>query len=1333
MATHGTVSKFQPNKEDWSTYVEQLTFYFAANGVTEDKQQSSILLANCGTATFKLIKSLLEAGKIQTTPFKDLVALVQNHYEPKPSVIVQRYKFNTRSRKQGESVAAYIAALRELAEHCSYGASLPEMLRDRLVCGINHEGIQRKLLAEKDLTYQSAYDLAISIETAERDSSQIKKSASGGTTPEKPLHFLKARGGKAAAAGTTKFKGPVVCFRCGGPHLAPKCTVTDAECKYCKKKGHLERVCKAKARAQQQQRKESAHYMESGDSDESEDSAYNLFTITDPKSAPILVEVVLNSIPVQMELDTGASVSVLSNSTYLDLQRQGHALPLQPSPVKLKSYTGDTIPVLGCTTVQARYSNCKQVPVVVQVVSGDGPNLLGRDWLGQLEVDLGAIQVNTLQETTALDEILDKHPKVFSADLGCMEGPKVELHIDTKVHPKFYKPRTVPFMLRDMVESELSRLEKEGIITPVKFSKWAAPIVPVVKKNGTVRICGDFKVTVNKALLTESYPLPRVDEVLSTLAGGKYFSKLDMSNAYLQLPLSDESKQYVVINTHRGLFQYNRLPFGVSSAPAIFQRSMETLLQGIKGVSVFIDDILISAATHEEHLQILEEVLKRLTEANLRLNRSKCFFLKPHLEHLGHIIDAQGRHPTEEKTRAIREAPRPTNVTELRSFLGIVNYYSKFLPNLSTHLSPLYTLLKRTTKWDWGTPQEEAFQRAKEALQANTLLVHYDPNKPMVLACDASQYGIGAVLSHIMEDSQERPIMYTSRTLNPAEKNYSQLEKEALAIVSAVKKFHNFLYGRHFTIQSDHKPLSFLFHEEKGIPQHISSRLQRWALTLSAYRYTIQYKAGKHLCNADALSRLPRPVTAADPGAPAEWELLVNHLSATCVTASHIKDWTSKDPVLSQVVRFILTGWPEKLPAEMTAFRSKKEELSVMDGCVLWGTRVLVPPPGRKQILEELHATHPGVSRMKSLARCYIWWPQMDSDIENLVRSCTVCQETRPSPASAPLHPWTWPDKPWSRLHLDFAGPLLGKMYLVLVDAHSKWMDVIVMSDITSAQTIEKLKVVFSTHGLPQKIVTDNGPSFVSNEFKEFMSRNGILHVTSAPYHPSTNGLAERAVQSFKQGLKRTTGKSIQDRLSRFLFQYRTTPHSTTGVPPAELLMGRRLRTRFDLLYPDISRKVESQQFRQKLGHDNSKPLRSFQTGDLVYVENFTSSPPKWMPGKVVKVTGPLSYQVEVESGAVVRRHVDNVRSRSDTALPENQRSQSDTESSNQVDPLTLPDLHPVVPTIPPATPAIPPATPPILQPPVRPPLPILPAPSVPPRLRWTLRTRTRRPNYRHK
>ena len=185
-----------------------------------------------------------------------------------------------------------------------------------------------------------------------------------------------------------------------------------------------------------------------------------------------------------------------------------------------------------------------------------------------------------------------------------------------------------------------------------------------------------------------------------------------------------------------------------------------------------------------------------------------------------------------------------------------------------------------------------------------------------------------------------------------------------------------------------------------------------------------------------------------------------------------------------------------------------------MDGCILWGNHVVVPLPGRKGVLDELHETHPGARRMKGLARNYIWWPHMDAEIEDMVRCCTICQESRPSPAAAPLHPWAWPTTPWACLHLDFAGPYLGHMYLVVVDAHSKWMDVILMTSISSAKTIEKLRIVFATQGIPQKVVTDNGTSFTSHEFKEFMSKNGIIHITSAPYHPSTNGLAERAVQS---------------------------------------------------------------------------------------------------------------------------------------------------------------------------------------------------------------------------
>ena len=453
---------------------------------------------------------------------------------------------------------------------------------------------------------------------------------------------------------------------------------------------------------------------------------------------------------------------------------------------------------------------------------------------------------------------------------------------------------------------------------------------------------------------------------------------------------------------------------------------MENLLQGIKGVSVYIDDILITGSTVKEHVQTLDMVLEKLSTAGLK---SKCFFLRPLIEYLGHIIDKDGLHPTMEKVRAIQEAPTPKNVGELRSFFGIINYYGRFLPNLPANLSPLYQLLQKDVQWIWGTEQEAAFEAAKGALQDDSLLVHYDESKPLILACDASQYSLGAVLSHIMEDVKERPVAYVSRTLTSAEKNYSQLEKEGLAIIFGVKKFHNYLFGRNFSIESDHQPLSYLFNEAKGISQTASSRIQRWALTLSAYQYTIRHKSGVTLSNADALSRLPRPTTTSGDCQPGDLTHLIDHLSATTVDATRIKDWTSKDPVLSNIRKCVLVGWPDEVNPELKPFRSRWQELSTLDGCVLWGSRVVVPPQGQVTVLEELHKTHLGSSKMKALARSYIWWPKMDQEIEDLVKRCRVCQESRFSPPAAPLHPWQWPSQPWSRLHLDFAGPYMGHVF----------------------------------------------------------------------------------------------------------------------------------------------------------------------------------------------------------------------------------------------------------------------------------------------------------------
>ena len=1150
MATYGKIKPYNPKSDEWDVYEEKLHFYMDANGITDAKKKRSILLTVCGDSTFKLLRSLVPGGKMdaEDVTFDSLLKLLKSHYAKKQSVVVHRFYFNTRSRKPAETIADYVAALRELALHCNYGATerLEEMLRDRLICGVNHSGIQRKLLSEGDITYTQAFTFAQSIETAERDAKKLGSSGDAVTTPpDTSIHHT--RNPPRTPSSTLS------CYRCGSPHLATQCRHKDTVCWFCKKRGHIEKVCKTKERQESASKvstQSTAHprrqnrVQEHPATQESlSDTEYGLNVVINEHSDPYMVDVHVNDIPVKMELDTGAAVSVINSGTF-DLVKQTHPeLTLLQAESNLKTYTGQDIQVLGVAPLNIRYKE-KHVCLSIHVVSGAGPNLLGRDLITALEVNLQDLkQIRSLDLSSPLHTLLDKHSTLFSNELGCFNGPPVTLTVKEDIAPKFYKARPVPFALRDKVEKELQDLQDKGIISPVQHSAWAAPVVSVLKKSGNVRLCGDYKLTINQASPTETYPLPHVDELLANMSGAKYFSKLDLTSAYLQMPLDPASREYVTINTHKSLFQYNRLPFGVASAPAIFQRQMETLLQGVEGVSVYIDDIIISGATLEEHYSRLAEVLHRLENAGLRLNREKCFFLRSSVEYFGYIVDAQGIHPTPEKVAAVKDAPEPTNATQLRSFLGLINYYNKFLPNLAVKLTPLYALLNKHQKWTWGNDQKQAFQCAKDALQSETLLTHYDPSQPLVLACDASDYGIGAVLSHVVDDNQERPIAYISRTLSSAERHYSQLEKEALAIVFAVKKFHRYLLGRHFVIESDHQPLKTLLGESNRIPQMASSRIVRWAIILSAYTYTIRYKPGKHLSNADALSRLPSPFTTLFDCVPADVVAVIDHLSSCSINASAVKELTAKDPTLSCVHRFLLSGWPtQKLGQEFQPYVSRKNELSVLDGCVLWSSRIVIPPKGRQPLLEELHNTHLGVSKMKALARSYIWWPGMDGDIENLVQSCVVCQGSRPAPATAPLHSWEWPSEPWSRLHLDFAGPFLGQMYLVIVDAHSKWLDVQIMPDITSARTIEKLRIVFATHGLPRKVVTDNGSSFTSEEFQSFMSANGITHITTAPYPPSSNGLAERAVQTFKRGLKCTTGDSIQERLSKFLFTYRITP-----------------------------------------------------------------------------------------------------------------------------------------------------------------------------------------------
>ncbi|XP_064396342.1 uncharacterized protein K02A2.6-like [Halichondria panicea] len=968
----GHIEAFEPEADDWPQYAERMEEMFVANEMVGEgmaEKRRSVFLSVVGKRTYNILRSLLSPDKPSTKTFEELTAVLTSHFSPPPSEVIQRFRFYGRSRQPGESVSAFIAELRKLTEYCNFGASLNAALRDRIVGGINNEATQKRLLGERALTYQRAVEISQSVETSDANLREMKPVP---IKTEPVFQIGRERQETQTANKLTQ------CSRCGTEgHLPTTCRFKDKYCNFCKKKGHIARVCRNRLQQAEAWRpkhsRKNVRYLEEETTSESEDAEDYIKMVADisqvkrrERSPPIRVTMSVSGVDLDFEVDTGASVSLMGEADYSKLFPKH---PLVQSEVRLQTYLGEPISVVGSVVVKVEYGGqTADLPLIV--VKGNGPTLLGRNWLKAIRLDWQSIYYT---EPAGLPKVLEKYSEIFEDGQGTFKGYEAHLEINPNAQPRYNKARTIPYSKRKGVEDELDRLVAEGTLEPVEYSDWAAPIVAVLKADKkTIRICGDFRTTVNSVSKLNRYPIPRVEDLFAGLVKGKTFSTIDLKQAYLQMKLDAQSRKYVVINTHRGLFRYTRLPYGVSSAPGLFQRAMEQMLRGIPGVVVYMDDILITGQTNVEHLNSLEEVLRRLTEAGLRAKKTKCHFMEPQVVFLGHVVDEKGLHPMPSKMKAIQEAPKPKNVTELKSYLGLLTYYGKFMGNLSTTLAPLYTLLKKSTTWNWSTDQEEAFQKSKQLLTSSNLLVRFDPTLPIVLACDASQYGIGAVLAHTMPDGSERPVGYVSRTLNDAEKNYAQLEKEGLALVFGVKKFYSYLFGHPFTLITDHKPLLGLLSECKSTSPQASARVKRWSLYLSMFEYMLTFRNTTAHANADALSRLPRAKQPKKHLKPTELVLLATHLENSPVSAEQIAEATRKDPVLSMISQYVNQGWPRAtIPGQpqLRAYFDKKNELSTFEGCLLWGSRVIVPKPCQEAVLTQLHEGHQGIVRTKVLAR----------------------------------------------------------------------------------------------------------------------------------------------------------------------------------------------------------------------------------------------------------------------------------------------------------------------------------------------------------------------------
>jgi len=629
--------------------------------------------------------------------------------------------------------------------------------------------------------------------------------------------------------------------------------------------------------------------------------------------------------------------------------------------------------------------------------------------------------------------------------------------------------------------------------------------------------------------------------------------------------------------------------FGVKIAPNLFQRFMDQTLQGLEGVGCFFDDIVIQGATLQQTRDRLYAVLRQLQSKNLHLNKDKCQFFKSSIKYLGHKIDGSGLHPLKDKVDAIVSMSRPTDAAKVHTFLGMVNYYHKFLPNVSSVLHPLHRLTRDDVEFEWDDACEAAFQKVKDKLASSKVLVHYDPNLPLVLATDASPYGLGVVLSHIMPDGSERPIAYGSRTLTKSEVNYSQIDKEATAIFWGLKKYFQYCYGRKFTLLTDHKALISIFHPSKHLPALSATRMLHYAQFMSGFDYEIKYRRTDDHTNVDVLSRFPLQNSKEDRSDEIT-TFQLHQIDCMPITRKDLQEATKFDPDLRKLYNDLLSG---------AADFETHQHYALLDGCIFYGIRVVIPAAYQRQVLDELHVGHMGISKMKALARSFCHWKNIDSDIEQMVKSCKQCCAIRNNVPKPQLHPWEFPNKTWERLHVDYAGPFMNYNFLILVDAHSKWPEIIPTKSTTSTTTVNILRDIFSRFGLPRILVSDNGPQFKSYEFGKFLKSNGVHHKCSAPYHPATNGQAERFVQIMKNSLRAMESEpgDVSVKLNRFLLQYRITPHSTTKRSPAELMFGRSIRSRLDIMRSNLRQDMDVANFDSTL-----KEQQTFSAGQPVQI-----------------------------------------------------------------------------------------------------------------------------------
>lgn len=1303
---------------EWRRFKSQWLNYVKAAKVNKEEKdcQAAIFLACIGTDAYHIFTTMeFEAEDDKHDPEKLLDAF-ERHCIGEINEVYERYVLHRRHQEPGETFDTFVGDLRRLVKSCDYGTMEDSIVRDRIVLGIRDDATRKKLLQTRGLDLAKAIDICRSAEATTRQLKAMTSPDEVQSLRHQPRqHRSKSRTKRQQFRGHhDQTRSPSTgrrpeadrcCRFCGRKHGPSKrsCPAFGDKCTRCGKSNHWAAVCRSK------QGNEACQQI-----------TESLLSLHHDDNRRVFSHLYVDGRKVKFLLDCGATVNLLPRALVASMGRTN----LRPPKSTLRMFDRTELHSIGMITASLSHPRTKDTIDVEFYVTDHEEPILGIDACRRLDM-LRVVEENicgvkdvrrsspspsrrsrtppsssstpppppsydTSLSSGRLSEadIFERYADLFDGKLGMMEG-EVHLEVNPDIKPVQMPLRRLPVAIRDNIESELKRLVKDNVIVSVtEPTPWVSALLAVMRPSGQgVRICIDPS-PLNRALMRSTHYIPSLDDILPRLADAKVFSTVDIKNAFWHLKLDKESSLLTTFQTPFGRYRWLRLAFGLSVAPEIWTSRIQAAVADLKGVYCIADDLICTgcgpdlATAARDHDANLIALLNRCRSKGLKLNKEKFRLNRAVVSFMGHELTTAGLRADPRKIKAIQDMPIPADRAALQRIIGFANFLARYCPMYSEITAPLRELLTAQNEYCWDIRHTEAFNRLKLTLASPPVLQYFAPNKAITIQADSSMAGIGAVLVQ-----SGKVVEYASRALTKTEMNYAMIEKELLAIVFAFERFDSYVYGKHVTVETDHRPLQSIHRKSLG---SAPKRLQRMFLRLQRYSYDLVWKPGSTMILPDTLSRAYPPtntegtlfdeelasLSTVDTDQAAEVRMV-----ASAETIDRISS-AAKDDEYVRLMKQTAVGWPEspaQLDADLRPYHTFADELSTSCGLVFKGHRLVVPRLARADILDRLHGAHTGVNAVLRRARETVFWPGITADIKRVTESCAICQTYQQSLQKEPLMSHPPPSRPWEKVGVDIF--MFGdRDYLCTVDYLSGFFEIDRLPSKKVTDIVYCLRQHFARHGIPIELCSDNSP-FNSREFRSFAQLYEFKFTTSSPRYPQSNGRVECAIKTAKRLMTKAREANTDPLLA--ILEWRNTPSEQLGPSPVQILMGRRTRSRLPtsnkLLDTPLSsaanRALANAKERQAIYYNRrAKQRPPLNVGQTVRVQ--FDDRPDWRKAEVTEVLPHRSYEVRFEDGTTRRRTSKHVRFSAEAPIivgddSDSEHLQRPRASSNATPPLT--------------------------------------------------------------